>query len=80
MTPEEAKKKWCPFVRVMHTERDFSNGNLVMVAASINRGLGDSCNCLGNGCACWTTEMLKDKHGVFHNLSGRCGLIKGEQP
>jgi hypothetical protein len=57
MTEDEAKTKWCPFVRQIGTLRN-SQSNEVFATGSQNRGhqMGGAlhnCMCIGSGCMAW---------------------------
>lgn len=64
MTEDEAKKKWCPFAKVVAF-----NFQQAMIPVAINRtrGLGEQPTCLASGCMAWTTA---------EGRGGHCGLVK----
>jgi hypothetical protein len=63
-TEEEAKKKWCPMVRIMHEN----------VVANRSDGYGDEDNvsslhcCIASGCMMWVVD-----YGAGY---GHCGLMR----
>ena len=65
LTEEEAKEKWCPFVRIDEGE------------TSVNRQLSgydrSLFNCIASECACWAPHFQKGEPPM-----GRCGLIRSE--
>lgn len=74
MTEDEAKTKWCPFVRYIGA---FSDSRGVTVsAASYNRGALDgglqNAACLGSGCMMW--RELKHAENYTGIEQGWCGL------
>ena len=67
MTEADAKKKWCPMVRVGsdHAVNRVSDGSFV-----------HQTTCIASDCAMWIhekTEVVNVVKGVSH---GRCGLIR----
>ena len=53
MTEDEARQKWCPFVRVMYS---YGEGDPGAVAASVNREGGvipHDCRCIASDCMAW---------------------------
>jgi hypothetical protein len=63
MTNEEAKKKWCPMVRLIVHPKNY---------LTTNRITDDSvapCNCIADECALWVKADLQVGHGW-------CGLTQ----
>ena len=52
MTEQEAKGKWCPFLRGDGMSREAGNYT--------TRDLGGRGNCLGSGCMAWKWEKLRE--------------------
>jgi hypothetical protein len=66
MIPEEAKRLWCPFVRLMLHRDD----NSVFTNPTGYNKLGDN-KCIANGCMMWRwIELPGDGHG-FCGLGGK---------
>ena len=79
MTEDEAKTKWCPFVRVMALDPR-NGGN-----PAINRQDYDNFNCIGPACMAWrwndTSEWIARAEAEFRRTGrripktdGYCGL------
>lgn len=78
MTEEEARGKWCPFVRVLAIA-DFAS------AAGVNRGatsesIPAGSTCLASACACWAWSEVRPpvaSVGIHQELRrGSCGLAR----
>jgi len=69
MTEDEAKTKWCPFIR----ETEHPDGVLQTNRSDLSRG---SWNCIGSACMAWRWKMTWDETGigVEENFHGYCGL------
>ena len=77
MTEDEAKTKWCPFVRLL-TEVGTGNRVLCKDVLSIN---DEPTNCIGSQCMAWRWNGWQDPNGRrYANKSGDrvhfgyCGL------
>ena len=81
MTEDEAKTKWCPFVRYQPA-RKFSFGR---IKAAINRWLDDDdkqlnpepCHCIGSECMAWRDDKSANQcaNARMENQDhGYCGL------
>jgi hypothetical protein len=70
MTEDEAKTKWCPFVRHPVNMPGYSNGN------RFNKpSLDATCRCIGSRCMAWRWEILvADESMRNKNDRGCCGL------
>lgn len=79
MTEEEAKTKWCPFVRVLpETERWHPMTNR---EDTISAPKGSATTCIGSACAAWRWECVRDDYGgengepvILTETHGFCGL------
>jgi hypothetical protein len=75
MTEEDARKKWCPFVR--HTRDD--DGNFHTTNGQISSGFQ---TCIASDCACWVWDgpeiaaISKERVEFIGDRQGHCGLIK----
>lgn len=84
MTEDDAKTKWCPFVRVL-----VSDPGAGLAPAAYNRvctsegnsGVDESNNCIGSACMAWRNITEKSSSGTARNLfikyevvGGYCGL------
>lgn len=68
----DARKKWCPHVRIMSDEDSH-------VIATVNRGgeLQADNNCIASDCMMWIEETATNCHtGESSVCGGHCGLIK----
>lgn len=82
LTAEEAKKKWCPMVRVVEVETD--SGELSNSFNRYHAGSGQShgsihdngvCRCLADDCMLWCwVDSLDAIPKVDKRRHGRCGL------
>ncbi len=75
MTEDEAKTKWCPFVRAQQFQ-PFALG--VADNPAVNRGEW-SVNCLASGCAVWRWRHVSGIGGHAGEISttdGFCGLAR----
>jgi len=72
MTEEEAKAKWCPFVRCGNVSRDSDN---VINRFVHNDGHFEGLRCIGSQCMTWRWEALPSA-GQFGQTvhHGYCGL------
>lgn len=70
MTEDEAKKKWCPFSRIL-----LENGT---VGAAVNRyeGVPEAARCLGSACMAWRWSRQRPIN-TDQLSSGYCGLAGG---
>lgn len=81
MTEDEAKTKWCPFVRVHGGDLSFNR-----YAAADNPAF--NCTCLGSACMAWRwrwipeMEISRGAHLIESKTEGYCGLAgkPGGQP
>lgn len=78
MLEAEAKKKWCPMVRVAAVNLgscDVVSINRVPVGAVSDKGHEGSFNCLGSACALWVIDglALTSEDG---EPPGHCGLVR----
>lgn len=72
MTEDEAKHRWCPFVR---REGD-GGGAFNRGATPLNEEHHDgiySCACIGSACMAWRTQNYIDDNRM-PNVAGYCGL------
>lgn len=72
-TEEEAKKKWCPMVRVSKSEFDGFFDN--------RQGNGVVTYCIGSQCMVWVwgQDYVRDTEEgkiALNNAQGYCGLVK----
>lgn len=88
MTEEEAKTKWCPFVRHAYTPMQFETNP---TAISINRCVekdkqAEGCSCIGSQCMAWRWILAPQQTVSFNEESanpkagsyvaiGYCGLV-----
>ena len=71
-TEEEAKKKWCPFVRSGLVNGASVNRNLEDVETSFISWDGEN-TCLGSKCMMW---RWVDGEGNVKGQQGSCGLAR----
>ena len=82
MTEDEAKQKWCPFVRVI--EDVGSSYNRVIYAKGDERKdllTENACKCVASDCMMWRwgkTETTMDGVQYHPAGSGHCGLARHE--
>lgn len=57
MTEKEAKRKWCPFVRVFETKDGDQWSNRP------DAGFASDAYCMGSGCMAWRWSVVTNKHG-----------------
>ena len=60
LTPEEAKKVWCPMYRGSAYHRYETYG----------------CNCISKECSMWRWSWSDPNHFDFHSSVGYCGLAR----
>lgn len=68
MTEDEAKKRWCPFVRTGLTA-GMSVNRHVADAPGANDGVWHETRCLASGCMAWRKDAP-----VARSMDGYCGL------
>jgi len=82
MTEDEAKMKWCPFVRHDNGTGAFNRGawggpkseNYDPINIKNNEGKF-ACNCIGSVCMAWRWQMTVNKDGSIEDeKEGFCGL------
>ena len=80
MTEEQAREKWCPFVRVGF---GMNAPDQSCIAATGNRmtTMDDECNCIASDCMAWRWAHLGGDHNAIgeplpENVPGEgyCGL------
>ena len=65
MTESDARRKWCPMVRIANTPD----------GAVYNRDVGSDGNCIASDCACWVWDDPQPKEMPMSHKQGHCGLI-----
>ena len=71
MTEDEAKTKWCPFVRVTVTPNDATwQGNMLTNRGQIPAANTDTL-CIASDCMAWRGEKVMTSR---HLINGYCGL------
>lgn len=77
MTEDEAKTRWCPFVRNVIDSADYAAGNRFDTSSE---SLQQMTRCIGSGCMAWrwTLEPRTETHGSGLTEDfiggGYCGL------
>lgn len=72
MTEDEAKIKWCPFVRVLITpDNAMWKGKLISNRSEHPPVVND--RCIGSDCALWVWSECKQ---VTQGRQGHCGMIQ----
>lgn len=87
MTEDEAKTKWCPFVRaVTGAIYDDGRSNHATCQPAINRIVDDTkwafpkgVACIGSACMAWRWKGKAAFEGQPIERYGRCGLAGEEQ-
>lgn len=81
MTEDEAKTKWCPFVRLKPTDSDGQAFNRLLSHASQPRDDYEIAlaKCVGSACMAWRTTVVPIDSGdvvfnVQNKIVGYCGL------
>jgi len=67
MTEEEARKKWCPHIRVVGSNRD---------NRTTPPKLEQKFRCIASDCMMWeeTTELVGSPPDEYYSTDGDCGL------
>lgn len=77
MTEDEAKKKWCPFVRFNApdgaTDALIIN-NRAKRAAPGETTNGQMCGCLASKCMAWRWKLEGSVTETYSTTDGHCGL------
>lgn len=75
MTEEEAKQKWCPFVRI-NMPGSSQQGFNRTVRERDNSLLPPGAKCIGSACMAWRTSAISYKNGEidYSKSHGHCGL------
>lgn len=75
MTEDEAKTKWCPFVRVVHVgELKINSGNRIYNAVSDQTITDGPACCIGSECMAWRIRYFGDDVKEGELELGYCGL------
>lgn len=69
MTEDEARQKWCPFVRVAYPE---SIGGCNVINRLYNTPSPGPCRCIASGCMAWRWE--EGAPVLSYTGHGFCGL------
>ena len=71
MTEEEAKTKWCPFVRVGDGNNRFESGPTLLWKGRY---------CIGSDCMAWRASYAELQPDKTNKLHGYCGLAGATKP
>ena len=76
MTEDEARKKWCPFARVIQFDIDeMPTGNRLYTASNDEMNFDGPALCIASECMAWRTYDLRvAPTSVIPNGQGYCGL------
>lgn len=82
MTEDEAKTKWCPFVRHYNALFQPCGNSLAGSMRDHDRSKGMFFNCLGSACMAWRRDgpATIPKDGVVDHGGGRQGIGKVQVP
>lgn len=77
MTEEEAKRKWCPMVRVSVTPNNSTWQNSMLNNRGDIPADNMQCRCIASDCMMWAWDFAPhDSPGGVQEGTGHCGLVK----